>query len=180
MKKTIVILAASAVLAAMTIPTVAHERGWKKGNRAMEHSKRYDRGIKTLKRADANRDGRVTIEELDTVTEKRFSRADANGDDVVTKAEMVVAIEMREKNPRKASRAGTRADRIFFRFDLNNDGKLVLEEIQNRTRKQFALLDRNDDGAIARNEIRRMRGDRHKKRRGYHKRSWYKHQRSAG
>ena len=45
---------------------------------------------------------------------------------------------------------------------VDGDGKLALSEIESRQRKHFALIDRNDDGVLQKDELRRApMGDRH-------------------
>ncbi|MGI9401211.1 MAG: EF-hand domain-containing protein [Rhizobiaceae bacterium] len=163
MNKTIAILTATAVVAVAAIPAIADSRGWGKHDRGMDRAMRHERGMKMLKRADTNNDGKITLEELNAVNGERFAKADADGDGIVTKAEIIVAIEEMDEFPRMARFAGTMADRLVYRFDLNDDGKLALEEIQNRTGKHFALLDRNDDGEVVKEEFQRVRKAGHKR-----------------
>lgn len=178
MKKTIAILTATAVVAVAALPAIADSRGWRKNSRGMDHSMRHERGMKMLERADANNDGKITLEEINVVAGERFSKADTDGDKIVTKAEIVVALEMMDDYPRMARHAGKVADRLVYRFDLNKDSKIALEEIENRTGKYFALLDRNDDGEIVKAEVRRMRdgGNKRHGKRGRH--GWSKYWKS--
>jgi Ca2+-binding EF-hand superfamily protein len=46
------------------------------------------------------------------------------------------------------------ADRMQRRLDVNGDGKVTLDEIQKQKEKEFAALDRNDDGKLDRRELR--------------------------
>ena len=97
---------------------------------------------------------------------QKFSRmdglkaADTDGDGVLSRAEIEALVQKRI-----VSRA---ADRMERRLDINGDGKVTLAEIENQRKKEFAALDRNDDGQINRKEMRaakmhhRMRGSHHK------------------
>jgi hypothetical protein len=40
-----------------------------------------------------------------------------------------------------------------LRLDANGDGMLTLAEIESRQKKMFALMDRNDDGKIVKDEM---------------------------
>jgi hypothetical protein len=54
-----------------------------------------------------------------------------------------------------------RADRLERRLDVNSDGKVTLDEIQKQKAKEFAALDRNDDGKIDRKELRAAHHGKH-------------------
>ena len=47
-----------------------------------------------------------------------------------------------------------RANRMERRLDVNGDGTVTIEEIEKHRAKQFAALDRNDDGQLDRKEMR--------------------------
>ena len=52
-------------------------------------------------------------------------------------------------------RAERMAQRIVERFDTDGDGMLTAAEIESRQKKMFALLDRNDDGKVEKDEMPR-------------------------
>ncbi|KAB2676736.1 calcium-binding protein [Brucella tritici] len=97
---------------------------------------------------------------------EKFSRmddlkaADTDGDGVLSRAE-IEALALK----RIVSRA---ADRMERRLDINGDGKVTLAEVENQRKKEFAALDRNEDGKIDRSEMRaakmhhQARGSHHK------------------
>jgi hypothetical protein len=66
-----------------------------------------------------------------------------------------------------------RADRLERRLDVNSDGKVTLDEIQKQKAKEFAALDRNDDGKIDRKELRAAHHGKH----GWHGKHHGKHDR---
>jgi len=105
---------------------------------------------------------------------EKFSRmddlkaADTDGDGVLSRAEIEALAQKRI-----VSRA---ADRIERRLDVNGDGKVTLAEVENQRKKEFAALDRNEDGKIDRSEMRAAKmhyaGGSHHKRphhMGHHK-----------
>ncbi|KXO76258.1 EF-hand domain-containing protein [Brucella anthropi] len=97
---------------------------------------------------------------------EKFSRmddlkaADTDGDGVLSRAE-IEALALK----RIVSRA---ADRMERRLDVNGDGKVTLAEVEKQRKKEFAALDRNEDGKIDRSEMRaakmhhQARGSHHK------------------
>lgn len=107
-----------------------------------------------FERADADNSGDVTFEEFAALMNKRFAKADANGDGKITVGE--IAEQIRHK------RAERVAARMVKRFDVNGDGTLTRAEIENRQKKIFALLDRNDDGKLVKDEMPQgKRNDNH-------------------
>ena len=90
---------------------------------------------------------------------QKFSRmdglkaADTDGDGVLSRAEIEALVQKRI-----VSRA---ADRMERRLDVNGDGKVTLAEIENQRKKEFAALDRNDDGKIDRSEMRAAKMSHH-------------------
>ncbi len=120
-----------------------------------------------MDRADANGDLTLSIEEVLAAVKLKFDHADQNANGEISKAEIVGAIEAIDGFSRVKRHSGKIADRIFKQLDINEDGKLANQEVENRLRKFYALADWNDDGAVEMAEIRRTRkphGDRHWKR----------------
>ena len=110
-----------------------------------------ERGMR-FERTDLDQSGDVTFEEFSAAMKTRIGGADADGDGKMTVAEIASEIER--------MRAERRAQRIVDRFDTDGDGMLTLAEIESRQKKQFALMDRNDDGKIAEDEMPRRMGGR--------------------
>ncbi|HET9535449.1 MAG TPA: acid-shock protein [Mesorhizobium sp.] len=109
-------------------------------------------GKSRLERADADDSGDVTFEEFTAAMKRRIGGADADGDGKMTVAEIALEIER--------MRVERMARRIVERFDTDGDGALTPAEIESRQKKMFALLDRNDDGKIVKEEMPRRRHDR--------------------
>ncbi len=72
--------------------------------------------------------------------------ADTNHDGVLSRDE-IEALALKRIVKREA-------DRIERRLDVNGDGKISLEAIENQRKKEFAALDRNGDGKLDRRELR--------------------------
>ena len=102
------------------------------------------RGMR-FERTDADKSGDITFEEFSAAMKTRMGTADADGDGKMTVAEIASAIER--------MRAERRAQRIVDRFDTDGDGMLTAAEIESRQKKMFALMDRNDDGKVVKEEM---------------------------
>lgn len=72
--------------------------------------------------------------------------ADENGDGTLTREE-IEAYVLQQIVQR-------RADRMERRLDINGDGTITIEEIEKQKEKEFAALDRNEDGKLDRSEMR--------------------------
>lgn len=121
----------------------------------MRHGGKGHHGMR-LEKADADKSGDLTFEEYATTIDARLANADADGDGQMTVGE--IADEIVRMRAERAAR------RLVRRFDVDGDGALTPGEIENRQRKMFALLDRNDDGVIDRSEMPRRHGKGHHRR----------------
>jgi Ca2+-binding EF-hand superfamily protein len=98
-----------------------------------------------FERFDANKDGRLTQDELPAQVAERIMEADADGDGAVTKEELEQA---RQK-------LGDRfLDRLFERFDANADGKLTPDEVPPRLADRLMKADADGDGGVTKDELR--------------------------
>lgn len=95
---------------------------------------------------------------------ERFSRldklkaADKDGDGTLSREELEAHALARIVE--------RRANRMERRLDINGDGTVTIEEIEKHRARQFAALDRNEDGQLDRKEMRmgqqfRGHGPRH-------------------
>ncbi len=135
-------------------------------------------------RADANKDGTVTVEEfaarprqfLVRRVEAEFKAIDADSDGKLTKAEVDAArgkptlllladadkdgaVTKQELAKAFASRSGQVSDRVFEALDADKDGKISAAEWQASGERRFARLDRNKDGAVTADELGRRGGE---------------------
>lgn len=103
-----------------------------------------------LKKADANKDGEVTFDEVEELRSKRFIEYDANKDGVITGEEVEQVVQERVEK---------RAQRMTRRFDQDRDGKITTDEFNRFAKERFGWMDLNDDGKIAGDELpRHMQG----------------------
>ncbi|HEY3495891.1 MAG TPA: hypothetical protein VGK73_14435 [Polyangiaceae bacterium] len=94
--------------------------------------------------ADANKDGKITLDEATTALKTRFAAVDANKDNSVTSAEL-----------------GDRGKRMFERADANKDGKVTLAEAQTALGQWFTQRDKNGDKVLSGDEMHRGHGRGH-------------------
>jgi Ca2+-binding EF-hand superfamily protein len=104
-------------------------------------------GMMRFDRLDADQSGDVTFEEFSAALKSRIGDADKDHDGKMTLGEIASEIER--------MRAERMAERIVERFDTDGDGMLTAAEIESRQKKMFALLDRNDDGKVEKDEMPR-------------------------
>lgn len=117
--------------------------------------RRGRRMFRQLAGADTNKDGAVTIQELQDRATKRFARWDRNKDGV---------LEMADRDALRKETLDYRVQRFLHRFGAGTDGKLTMEQFAKHRDARFAKMDADGDGVIQRSE-RRGRGGHHGKRR---------------
>ena len=102
--------------------------------------------------------GSIDFEKFSRIDE--LKAADTNGDGVLSRDE-IEALALK----RIVTRA---ADRMERRLDINGDGKITLEAIEKQRQKEFAALDRNEDGKLDRKELRAAKKYNHNGPKGPH------------
>lgn len=108
------------------------------------------RQARMFERLDVNQDGKISAEEMGAPHIDRLKEADANGDGVLSKEELADHVTRRA--------AERRAARMAQRLDIDGDGEVTIEELENHQAKRFALADRNDDGFLDQDELRKAAG----------------------
>jgi len=111
---------------------------------ATEAAATQDKDVKTKR-------GPIDLEKFSRMEE--LKAADTNGDGVLSRDE-IEALALKRIVKREA-------DRLERRLDVKGDGNITLSAIENQRKKEFAALDRNDDGVIDRKEMRAAHMGRH-------------------
>lgn len=115
---------------------------------------------------DADKDGKLTPEEMAAHHAARFAEADTDGDGKLSADEMQAAIVKR-----MTERAAAGAKRMIERRDVDGDGMLSAEEMApkgKRAARMFDRMDDNEDGAISAEEFAEAR--KHMQKRMGHRR----------
>lgn len=117
-----------------------HHRGHYGGGRHM---------FRMMESFDANDDGKLSQEEIDSSRAERFGKFDGDGDQSLTlqEYEQLWLDAMRERM----------VDR-FQDLDADGDAKVTAEEFKRPFAKMVRRMDRNEDGVIDRNDFRRHHG----------------------
>lgn len=102
-------------------------------------------GERSFARLDADKDGKIAVEELAPRATQRFMRLDADGDGAVTAAEIDQWLKaMMER----------RRDRIMQRLDADGDGRITPEEVEARVADLLGKADADADGGVTLAEAR--------------------------
>lgn len=110
-----------------------------------------------FERMDKDQSGDLTFEEFASVMKMRFGRIDADQDGKITQSEIsAVAQKMQSQQGQQ----GQMASRFMKRFDVNGDGVVTADEIQQRQKRMFARFDQNKDGKLEMAEMPKPQGKR--------------------
>ncbi len=162
MQKRTKILLASATAGILGLATIGgavaghkqHKRGWGMhgGGHGMQH-----RVKKFVKRYDANKDGEITQQEIDTNRTDWHKKFDTDGNGTLSLTEFGdLWLEAKRR----------RMVRAFQHFDEDGSGTVTLDEYTEPLSRIVERMDRNGDGVLSRKDRRRhsrkqrMHGDR--------------------
>ncbi|KCZ52585.1 hypothetical protein HY29_04715 [Hyphomonas beringensis] len=96
---------------------------------------------------DANGDGDITTEEVETFRAAKFAEIDTNADGEVSPAEMTAHHEAE-----RAKRRAEREARMFAKMDTDGDGVISVEEFNSRQMPGFEKADTDGDGVVTAEE----------------------------
>jgi Ca2+-binding EF-hand superfamily protein len=124
-----------------------------------KHEKRMHRMIK---RADTNRDGRISHAELANAISASFAVVDANGDGVLSQSELKnkkAAYKSYRQEVKASRQSGERLAGVirmpravgkhFAEIDANGDGVISKSELTHVSERMFKRRDHNKDGYIS-------------------------------
>jgi len=98
-----------------------------------------------LDKAMKDSNGTISFDQFSDAMNARLKKLVADNGGKLTVAQLADALEK--------ARFEEMAKRIVARYDTKGDGTLTTEDITGREKKVFAMLDRNNDGKIERNEL---------------------------
>ena len=106
------------------------------------------RGELQFKDLDLNKDGKISLKEMQSGSLLRFSKADKNNDKIITLQEVLdmMPFFVRDKAKPKVTEYLTARDQ-------NKDGKVSFQEIQNAAEIRFKTIDLDKNGLIDKNEF---------------------------
>ena len=119
---------------------------------ASAHSHGHGHG-RHLRGMDSNQDQMLSLSEVMSARDARFTKLDTNGDKALSAKELNVNV-----------RSPERAEKRFTRLDLDKDGFVNASEWNESTAQLFASVDTNADNLLTREEFRAARKHRHERR----------------
>ena len=106
-------------------------------------------GLAMMEQFDVNKDGNLTQEEIDQSRKDRLAKFDANKDG---------KLSLQEFEPLWLDFTRQQMVRAFQRLDADGDAAVTQDEYQRPTQHMVMRGDRNSDGHLNREDIRRFRG----------------------
>jgi Ca2+-binding EF-hand superfamily protein len=105
---------------------------------------RRERAAKHFAEKDANKDGKLSRDEVAKMPDEVFARLDTNKDGALTPDELA----------KKGEHFQQHAEKRFQMEDANHDGAISKDEAIARADKFFARLDANGDGVVTQDEMK--------------------------
>ena len=139
---------ASGMIAAVIAVTSTSVIAQQMGQGGMRQGPGFD-----FEELDANGDGKITQDEMQTRAQDRFKAADTDGDGAISAEEMTARMQAR-----MAERMAARVEMMMKTRDADKDGKISMEEMQpGQMGRMFERHDSDGDGAISAEEFADIR-----------------------
>jgi Ca2+-binding EF-hand superfamily protein len=114
-----------------------------------------------FEKADANKDGKVSLEEVQAIRpqfpSQRFQHMDKNGDGFLEREELPTPGKDANKAAKPSRGGRPTPGQLFKESDANKDGKVSLEELQAKRpqfpEEHFQRMDKNGDGFLEQGEL---------------------------
>lgn len=109
---------------------------------------RSEHAAKRFAEKDTNKDGKLSRTEVPRMPDEVWKRLDANNDGALTPDELV----------KKGERFAEHAQKHFQHTDANGDGAITQDEALAQVDKRFARMDKNNDGVLTQDEMQAHHG----------------------
>jgi Ca2+-binding EF-hand superfamily protein len=106
------------------------------------------RGGHHMMKIDADKDGKVSLDEFITRHKEHFTKLDKNSDAVVDADERKASVDV------ILAKMKERIEARFTEVDANKDGKITKDESDAFDKKKFTDADKNGDQKLDRKELR--------------------------
>lgn len=123
--------------------------------------KKYDKRLEQMNPLDANKDGKLQVDELSASAGSKFDSADTNKDGILSPDELSASQQRIKseslKEAENESLANSRAMKFkshYKRADEDDDGQVSKEEYNSYFSGRYQTFDRDGDGVITEKEYR--------------------------
>lgn len=139
---------ATAILTSLTLGSIAWAQPPEGKGPGMHRGHRFEE-------LDANKDGKVTLSEMQSAHQKRFGEQDTNKDGKVNKDELKAHHDKKraEHDKQRAEHKRQRGDKRFAKLDANADGAIDAKESAQHVQERFKRMDQNGDGSVTADEL---------------------------